>query len=155
MQRAVAELPLAPQFEVIVVPAGRPQTKPRALNYALQFCRGELVTIYDAEDIPEPDQLAEGRAALCGRHRPSSPACRRSSPSTIRAENWLTRQFTAEYATLFGELLRVLANHRLPLPLGGTSNHFRMDVLRSVGAWDPFNVTEDADLGLRLARLRL
>ena len=68
-------------------------------------------------------------------------------------ENWLIRQFTAEYATLFGEVLRTLANHNLPLPLGGTSNHFRVDVLRSVGAWDPYNVTEDADLGLRLARL--
>ncbi len=64
----------------------------------------------------------------------------------------LTRQFTIEYAILFGLLLPTLANHHLPLPLGGTSNHFRVDVLREVGAWDPFNVTEDADLGLRLAR---
>ena len=67
-------------------------------------------------------------------------------------ENWLTRQFTIEYATLFGVLLPVLAAHHLPLPLGGTSNHFRTGVLREIGAWDPFNVTEDADLGMRLAR---
>lgn len=152
MQRAVADLPLEPQFEVIVVPASLPQTKPRALNYALQFCRGELLTIYDAEDIPDADQLE--KAALRFAASPRELACLQAQLTFYNPdENWLTRQFTAEYATLFGELLPVLANHNLPLPLGGTSNHFRVDVLRSVGAWDPYNVTEDADLGLRLARL--
>ena len=151
MRRAVAGLILDDRFEVIIVPAGRPQTKPRALNYALQFCRGELVTIYDAEDIPEPDQLL--KAAYRFAAAPPELACLQAQLTFYNPnENWLTRQFTAEYATLFAVLLPVLANHRLPLPLGGTSNHFRADVLRSVGAWDPFNVTEDADLGLRLAR---
>lgn len=152
MQRAVARLALAPQFEVIVVPAGLPQTKPRALNYALQFCRGELLTIYDAEDIPQTDQLEKAARRFAA--EPRELACLQAQLTFYnRGENWLTRQFTAEYATLFGELLRTLAEHRLPLPLGGTSNHFRVEVLRSVGAWDPYNVTEDADLGLRLARL--
>jgi cellulose synthase/poly-beta-1,6-N-acetylglucosamine synthase-like glycosyltransferase len=152
MQRAVAGLTLAPHFEVIVVPAGWPQTKPRALNYALQFSRGELLTIFDAEDIPEPDQLE--KAARRFAVAPRELACLQAQLSFYNpAENWLTRQFTAEYATLFGELLRTLANHNLPLPLGGTSNHFRVEVLRAVGAWDAWNVTEDADLGLRLARL--
>lgn len=151
MQRAVAALALPPSIEVIVVPAGRPQTKPRALNYALPFCRGELLTIYDAEDIPEPDQLL--KAARCFASSPPELACLQAQLTFFNAdENWMTRQFTAEYAVLFGVLLPVLADHRLPLPLGGTSNHFRMAALRSVGAWDPFNVTEDADLGLRLAR---
>jgi glycosyltransferase XagB len=151
MRAAVAKLPLPPQFETIVVPAGRPQTKPRALNYALPFCRGELLTIYDAEDIPEPDQLAKAaqRFAAAG----PELACLQAQLTFFNPkENWLTRQFTAEYAMLFGKLLPVLADHRLPLPLGGTSNHFRTAVLRAVGGWDPFNVTEDADLGLRLAR---
>jgi len=152
MQRAVAGLALAHHYEVIVVPAGLPQTKPRALNYALQFCRGELLTIYDAEDIPEPDQLE--KAAMHFAAAPPGLACLQAQLSFYNpAENWLTRQFTAEYATLFGELLRTLDNHNLPLPLGGTSNHFRVKVLREVGAWDAWNVTEDADLGLRLARL--
>lgn len=152
MQRAVAQLTLAPQFEVIVVPAGLPQTKPRALNYALQFCRGELLTIYDAEDIPQTDQLEKAARRFAA--EPRELACLQAQLTFYnREENWLTRQFTAEYATLFGELLRALAQHRLPLPLGGTSNHFRVEVLRSVGAWDPYNVTEDADLGIRLARL--
>ena len=152
MQRAVAALPLEPHFEVIVVPASLPQTKPRALNYALQFCRGELLTIYDAEDIPDPLQLEKAARRFAA--APRELACLQAQLTFYNPdENWLTRQFTAEYATLFGELLPVLANHNLPLPLGGTSNHFRTEVLRSVGAWDPYNVTEDADLGLRLARL--
>jgi glycosyltransferase XagB len=151
MQRAVAGIALAPHFEVIVVPASLPQTKPRALNFALQFSRGELLTIYDAEDIPDPDQLLKAARRFAG--APRDLACLQAQLTFYNPrENWLTRQFTAEYATLFGELLPALANHNLPLPLGGTSNHFRMDVLRSVGAWDPYNVTEDADLGLRLAR---
>ncbi|MEI8177988.1 glycosyltransferase family 2 protein [Aestuariivirga sp.] len=152
MQRAVAALPLEAHFEVIIVPASLPQTKPRALNYALQFCRGELLTIYDAEDVPERDQLQKAARRFAA--APRELACLQAQLTFYNEnENWLTRQFTAEYATLFGELLPMLANHNLPLPLGGTSNHFRMDVLRSVGAWDPYNVTEDADLGLRLARL--
>lgn len=151
MQRALAAIQLDARFEIIVVPAGLPQTKPRALNYALQFCRGELITIYDAEDVPEPHQLR--RAAE--RFAAASPnlACLQAQLTFYNPdENWLSRQFTAEYAALFGVLLPVLANHGLPLLLGGTSNHFRAEVLRKLGAWDPFNVTEDADLGLRLAR---
>lgn len=152
MQRAVAALALEPQFEVIVVPAGLPQTKPRALNYALQFCRGTLLTIYDAEDIPEPDQLLKAARRFAA--APPELACLQAQLSFYNPnENWLARQFTAEYAMLFGVLLPVLADHALPLPLGGTSNHFRTSALRSAGAWDPYNVTEDADLGLRLARL--
>jgi cellulose synthase/poly-beta-1,6-N-acetylglucosamine synthase-like glycosyltransferase len=151
MQAAVAKLVLPPQFEVIVVPAGRPQTKPRALNYALAFCRGDLLTIYDAEDIPEPDQLT--KAAVRFAQAGPELACLQAELTFFNPnENWLARQFAAEYAVLFGGLLPVLANHRLPLPLGGTSNHFRTAALRAVGGWDPFNVTEDADLGLRLAR---
>jgi glycosyltransferase XagB len=151
MQRAVAGLTLPPHFDVIVVPSGLPQTKPRALNYALHFARGDLLTIFDAEDIPEPNQLrvaAEHFAAL-----PGGVACLQAQLVFYNPnENWLTRQFTIEYATLFGVMLPALAAHGLPFPLGGTSNHFRSAVLRRIGAWDPFNVTEDADLGLRFAR---
>ncbi len=152
MQRAVAGLRLPPEFEVIVVPSGKPQTKPRALNYAFQFCRGELLTIYDAEDIPEHDQLR--KAAECFALSAPDVACLQAQLTFYNPdENWLTRQFTLEYASLFGILLPVLANHRLPLLLGGTSNHFRSAALQAAGGWDPYNVTEDADLGLRLARL--
>jgi glycosyltransferase XagB len=152
MHRAIAALALPSHFEVIVVPSGKPQTKPRALNYALQFSRGELLTIYDAEDIPEPDQLRKAAAAFAG--GPHDLACLQAELTFYNAnENWITRQFTVEYAVLFQLILPNLAREGMPLPLGGTSNHFRTKILRDVGAWDPYNVTEDADLGMRLARL--
>lgn len=40
----------------------------------------------------------------------------------------------------------------MPIPLGGTSNHFKLAELNKLGAWDPYNVTEDADLGIRIYR---
>lgn len=151
MREAIAAITLPGHFETIVVPAGKPQTKPRALNYALAFARGELLTIFDAEDIPEPRQLRQAAETFAA--SPPELACLQAELVFYNPnENWLARQFTIEYATLFGLLLPVLASHGLPLLLGGTSNHFRIDALRAVGAWDPFNVTEDADLGLRLVR---
>lgn len=152
MQRAVAALSLPEHFDVIVVPAGSPQTKPRALNYALQFARGTLLTIFDAEDVPEPTQLRKAAAQF--HVAPDHTACLQAELCFYNPnENWLTRQFAVEYATLFKLMLPAFFAEHLPLPLGGTSNHFRISHLRAVGAWDPFNVTEDADLGLRLARL--
>lgn len=149
--RAIGRLSLPPHFEVIVVPEAKPQTKPKALNYALHFARGDLVTIFDAEDIPEPDQLrlaAETFAAA-----PPDVVCLQARLTFYNArENWLTRQFAIEYAVLFDLVLPFLASFKMPLPLGGTSNHFRINALRELGAWDPYNVTEDADLGIRLAR---
>ncbi len=151
MQRAVFALDLGSMFDIIIVPSGNPQTKPRALNYALHFARGDLLTIYDAEDIPEPQQLRV--AALTFARSPSDVACLQAELTFFNSsENWMSRQFTAEYASLFNVMLPSLAQERLPLPLGGTSNHFRRHILEKVGAWDPYNVTEDADLGIRLAR---
>jgi glycosyltransferase XagB len=150
MQRAVAAMSLPEYFDVIIVPIGKPQTKPRALNYALQFVRGELLTIYDAEDRPERDQLKKAAAVFAAGSR--NLACLQAELTFYNAdENWLTRQFAIEYSVLFGLVLPCLVRHQLPIPLGGTSNHFRTKILRKVGAWDPFNMTEDADLGLRLA----
>ncbi len=151
MRRALLKRSLPAHMEVILVPPAGPQTKPKALNYALAFARGELLTIYDAEDIPHPGQLRSAAAVFAA----SDPriACLQAELTFYNpSENWLTRQFTAEYAWLFGRLLPMLARLDLPILLGGTSNHFRTDVLRSIGAWDAYNVTEDADLGLRLAR---
>jgi glycosyltransferase XagB len=151
MRSAVEKAALPPMFDIIIVPRGKPQTKPRALNYAIQFARGSLVTIFDGEDIPQPNQLRMAAAVFSNSRR--NIACLQASLDFYNPnENWLTRQFTAEYAGLFRVILPMLAAYRLPLPLGGTSNHFRADALRAVGGWDPFNTTEDADLGIRLAR---
>jgi cellulose synthase/poly-beta-1,6-N-acetylglucosamine synthase-like glycosyltransferase len=151
MRQAIAGFDLPPAFEMLVVPPGQPRTKPRALNYGLRFARGELLTIFDAEDVPEPDQLR--RAAETFASAPPEVACLQAELVFYNHdENWLARQFTVEYATLFGLLLPALSGNRLPVALGGTSNHFRIATLRDCGAWDAYNVTEDADLGMRLAR---
>ena len=136
-------------MEIVVVPAADPRTKPKALNYGLQRARGQFVTIYDAEDLPEPTQLK--KALLAFKQGNENLACVQAKLSYFNVEqNLLTRWFTAEYSAWFNLLLPALHYAALPIPLGGTSNHFRTDVLRQVGAWDPHNVTEDADLGIRL-----
>lgn len=148
----VRDCALPAHFEVIIVPSCKPQTKPKALNYALNFSRGDLVAVYDAEDVPDPRQLRLAAGVFAA--APADLACVQARLDFFNAgDNWLTRQFAIEYAVLFRRLLPVLASLSLPLPLGGTSNHFRANILRRVGGWDPHNVTEDADLGLRLARM--
>jgi len=139
-------------FELIRVPPSLPRTKPKACNYALQFARGEYVTIYDAEDRPEPDQLK--KAVVAFRKAPPTTAVIQARLNYFNAEeNWLTRMFTLEYSLWFDFYLPALDTLNIPIPLGGTSNHFRMHALRKVQAWDPYNVTEDADLGVRFTGL--
>ena len=147
----VRRLGLGPPFDVIVVPDRQPRGKPKALNYALAFARGDYVCVYDAEDIPDRDQLRRVVAHFA--NAPPTLGCVQGRLIIDNAAaGWLCRQFALEYATLFDGLLPALDHLRLPLPLGGTSNHFPLRVLRDVGAWDAWNVTEDADLGFRLAR---
>ena len=143
---------LPEHVEVLMVPKGAPQTKPRALNYGLAFARGELVTIFDAEDVPHPAQLR--MAASVFAEAPEELACLQAPLSWYNADaGFFSRMLAIEYANHFTVILPLLAELGLPLPLGGTSNHFRLSALRQAGGWDPFNVTEDADLGLRLARM--
>jgi cellulose synthase/poly-beta-1,6-N-acetylglucosamine synthase-like glycosyltransferase len=142
---------LTAPFEVVIAPCAGPRTKPKALNAALPFVRGRYVAVYDAEDRPDPMQLRIALSAFeTGDRRLACAQARLTIDNT--ADSWLTRLFTAEYAGLFDVFLPGLAAFRLPLPLGGTSNHFHTATLRSLGGWDPYNVTEDADLGIRLAR---
>jgi cellulose synthase/poly-beta-1,6-N-acetylglucosamine synthase-like glycosyltransferase len=149
---AVAQtLGLEGVFEVIRVPPSQPQTKPKACNFALRFARGEYLVIYDAEDRPEPDQLR--KVVETFRRSPPNTACLQCRLSYYNAsENWLTRMFTLDYALWFDLVLPGLERLNIPIPLGGTSNHFRTEVLRQLHGWDPFNVTEDADLGIRLTQ---
>ncbi len=140
-----------PQFQIVRIPASEPRTKPKACNVGLAGARGELVTIYDAEDKPEPLQLRRAAAAF-SRIDPSI-ACLQAKLAYFNADqNMLTRWFAIEYSMWFSMLLPGLVRRDAPLPLGGTSNHFRRDILERLGAWDPYNVTEDADLGIRLHR---
>ena len=148
--QAARALHLDTRFEVIIVPPGSPRTKPRALNYALRFCTGEIVTIHDAEDRPHPDQLRTAAESFAA--NPVSTACLQAPLNWYNRDAcWLTRQFALEYASHFNIMLPFYARQGWPLPLGGTSNYFRTAALRAVGGWDAHNVTEDADLGFRLA----
>jgi len=147
---AAKALALDATFEIVRVPHSEPRTKPKACNYALRLARGKYLTIYDAEDKPDPDQLKKVVAAF--RKLGGNTACIQAHLHYFNAEeNWLTRMFTLEYSLWFDMFLPALDRLRVPIPLGGTSNHFDLNKLRRVGAWDPFNVTEDADLGLRFA----
>ncbi|MEI9993442.1 MAG: glycosyltransferase [Rhizomicrobium sp.] len=147
-----AELSRRGPFEVVCVPRGKPQTKPRACNYALNFARGEFTVIYDAEDRPERDQLHKAVGEF--RAADTDLACLQARLNFYNApDNWLTKSFALDYALWFDVLLPGLDRLGVPMPLGGTSNHFRTGVLRELGGWDPFNVTEDADLGIRIAQL--
>lgn len=148
-QAAVARQPLPEGFEVVVVPPGTPQGKPRACNVGLAQARGDFLVIFDAEDRPDPWQLKKVLLTFA-----------QSSPETLcvqaklnyynPSQNLLTRLFTAEYSMWFDLFLPGLRRWDFPIPLGGTSNHFRLELLRQLGGWDAWNVTEDADLGLRL-----
>ncbi len=148
---AIERLKPRPHLHMLVAPASGPRTKPKALNCALPFVRGAYVAVFDAEDRPDPGQL---RAALDAfAHGGPALACVQASLCIDNlSHSWLSRLFTAEYAGQFDAVLPGMSRFALPLPLGGSSNHFRTAVLREVGGWDPFNVTEDADLGFRLAR---
>ncbi|WP_246775795.1 glycosyltransferase [Methylobacterium aquaticum] len=147
---ALAALPLPARFEVVTAPPGLPRTKPRALNVALPLARGEHLVVYDAEDVPDPGQLKA--AAALFRAGSDRLACLQGRLVIDNTEDsWLTRCFTLEYAALFDVLLPLLTAAHLPVPLGGTTTHFRTQVLRELHGWDAWNVTEDADLGLRLS----
>ncbi len=148
----IARTPLPDWISVIEVPeAGKLTTKPRALNYALDFCQGSIVGVWDAEDAPEPDQLE--RVAARFQHAPENVACLQGILDYYNTgTNWISRCFTIEYATWWRMILPGLARLGFVIPLGGTTLFFRRDALEKLGGWDAHNVTEDADLGVRLAR---
>ena len=148
---ALARAGLPPWMRVALVPHGPVRTKPRALNFALDLCRGSIVGVYDAEDAPEPDQI---RKVVQRFHaRDENVACLQGVLDFYNPRsNWLSRCFTMEYASWFRVILPGIARLGLAVPLGGTTLFFRRAALERLGAWDAHNVTEDADLGMRLAR---
>ncbi|MFK7875040.1 MAG: glycosyltransferase family 2 protein [Paracoccaceae bacterium] len=151
-QDTVSRTDLPPWMRVIEVPRGSGlKTKPRALNYALDFCRGSIVGVWDAEDAPEADQIE--KVVTQFHLAPSETVCLQGRLDYYNAKaNWMARCFTIEYATWWRLTLAGLARLGWVIPLGGTTLFFRRSVLEDLGGWDAHNVTEDADLGLRLAR---
>jgi cellulose synthase/poly-beta-1,6-N-acetylglucosamine synthase-like glycosyltransferase/glycosyltransferase involved in cell wall biosynthesis len=145
----IGQMDLPAYVRTVIVPDSMPKTKPKACNYGLALARGEYLVIYDAEDIPDPLQLK--KAYLGFAKVPANVQCLQAKLNFYNVrQNWLTRFFTAEYSLWFDLTLTGLQSFRSTLPLGGTSNHFRTDNLKLLQGWDPFNVTEDADLGIRL-----
>ncbi len=143
-----AHLP-SPMASVLIAPPGAPKTKPRACNIALAKASGRHVVVYDAEDRPHPLQLREAAARFA--HGGARLACLQAPLRIAGEAGFFTRQFALEYAAQFEIMLPALARLGAPFPLGGTSNHFTTEILKAVGGWDAWNVTEDADLGFRLA----
>ena len=141
---------LYPGQSVLVVPQGSPQTKPRALNFALKESTGELLTIYDAEDRPEPDQLRKAAAGFANRS-PEVAALQARLDIYNPKQSWVSSLFSLEYLTLFAAAIPGLARFKHAMPLGGTSTHFKTDIIRRIGGWDAWNVTEDCELGMRIA----
>ena len=139
-------------FEVVLCPLGNPRTKPRALNIGLAYAKGDCVVVFDAEDEPDPDQLRKA-AAYFAQSDPKLGCIQARLAIDNATDSWLARMFALEYAGLFDGLLPGMSVTRQPIPLGGTSNHFRRATLEKCLGWDAWNVTEDADLGLRLAWL--
>jgi cellulose synthase/poly-beta-1,6-N-acetylglucosamine synthase-like glycosyltransferase len=148
-QELLKNMKLPSYYSVLVVPDSLPKTKPKACNYGLIRARGEYVVIFDAEDRPDPDQLK--KVYLTFKACPENTACVQAKLNYFNSEqNVLTRWFTQEYSMWFELLLPGIMRLDIPIPLGGTSNHFKTSVLKELNAWDPYNVTEDADLGIRL-----
>ncbi len=144
----------SPNVEVVLVPKANPRTKPKALNIGLARATGAYVVVYDAEDRPHPLQL---RAALAAFEDGDEKLACVQAPLVIdnAGASWIARQFAAEYAIQFSEILPLLARLKLPLPLGGSSNHFRTEALRAAGGWDPYNVCEDrSNFASKLNRFR-
>lgn len=138
-----------PEFEIIKVPNMEPRTKPKALQYAMAGAKGDFIAVYDAEDRPHPEQLIE--AYRWFDQSTKNLGCMQAPLVITNADiGWLQGLFSLEYSGLFRRLIPLLSHFGLPIPLGGTSNHFRKSALLDVGGWDPCNVTEDADLGIRL-----
>ncbi|GAA1796765.1 glycosyltransferase [Nocardioides hankookensis] len=147
----IKSLNLPPHFHLVVVPDSQPKTKPKACNYGLQLATGSYCVIFDAEDRPDADELK--KAYLAFQTVASNVACIQAKLNHFNQDqNLLTAWFANEYSMHFELVLPAMGAAGSPIPLGGTSNHFITSVLRELGAWDPFNVTEDADLGIRLHR---
>ena len=150
-KRVLTKTPLPSWIRIIEIPKGTVQTKPRAMNFALPFCKGDIIGIYDAEDAPEPNQLV--KVATQFAHSPPSVVCLQGRLDFYNTHsNWMARCFTIEYASWFRMMLPRLSALGGVIPLGGTTLFFRKSALLELGAWDAHNVTEDADLGIRLSR---
>ncbi len=152
MKETLKKMKMPEHFKIVIIPDSQPRTKPKACNVGLGHAKGEYLVIYDAEDIPEPDQLKKSICAF-RKINDSSVVCLQAKLNYYNPrQNILTRWFTSEYSMWFDLYLPGLDALEAPIPLGGTSNHFKTECLKKIGGWDSYNVAEDCDLGIRLFR---
>jgi cellulose synthase/poly-beta-1,6-N-acetylglucosamine synthase-like glycosyltransferase len=146
---ALRRIKLPAYFQPVIGADSQPKTKPKACNQGLKFASGDIICVFDADDKPAPEQLR--KVATYFTQLPENNVCIQCCLNFFNAkENWLTRMFEIEYRLLFDYLLPAASQHKWPLPLGGSSNHFKADFLHKF-KWDSYNVTEDAEIGMRLA----
>lgn len=138
-------------FEVLKIPNAFPTTKPKACNFGLYFAKGEYVVIYDAEDIPHPNQLLTALSKFSSASK--NIMCVQSLLNVYNhSKNLISICFSLEYLVWFNCFLPAFLKCGMWIPLGGTSNHFKTKELLKIGGWDAYNVTEDAELGIRIAK---
>jgi len=152
--RAAEKAAFPPNTRLILVPPGGPRTKPNALNLGLSKARGQYIAVYDAEDRPHPAQLRAAHHAF-SKGLDNMACVQAPLVARMNRGSWIATHWALEYAVQFGLILPSMALYRLPILIGGTSNHFRKSALQALGGWDSYNVTEDADLGMRMARAGL
>jgi cellulose synthase/poly-beta-1,6-N-acetylglucosamine synthase-like glycosyltransferase len=150
-REALAKVNVPAHFEIFTIPTPlNPKGKPAACNIALKAVKTDYLVIYDAEDRPEPSQLK--KAVKRFKELPENVVCLQGKLNWFNhKETWLTKFFTIEYTTWFDFFILGLSRLGLPIPLGGTTNHIKVKELKAIGGWDEYNVTEDCDLGIRLA----
>ncbi len=148
-ERELRNISMPYYVHVIRIPHSSPKTKPKALNFAMPYVTGQYLTIYDAEDVPEPSQLVKALEKFST--LPLNYICLQAKLRFYNMnENILTKMMSLEYSVLFNYLVYGLSIINFPVPLGGTSNHFKTLMLKQIGCWDAYNVAEDADLGIRI-----
>lgn len=149
----IKKLKIPNHFRILSSEATFPFTKPKVCNLGLITTDAEFVTVYDAEDAPDPDQLLK---VLYKFEDPKVSCVQCRLHYNNKKHNWLSKFFNLEYLTWFSTTIVGLSKVQgegAVIPLGGTSQHLKVKELVEIGGWDAVNVTEDCDLGLRLSRL--
>ncbi len=137
-------------FEVMEIPTLPPFTKGRAIQRALLVAKGKYITIYDAESRPEPNQVIKAVEIL---EKEKGKTCLQSIIRIENAkENEITSFFASEFWDWYDKRMVNLHKRGIPFGLGGNSFFLATETLKEVGGWDPFNVTEDAELTVRLIK---
>lgn len=137
-------------FKALLSPDVEPKTKPKAMNVAFKEARGDVLVIFDAEVLPERDQIK--RAVATFKRFPEAKYLHTRMDVYNAEENWITKLYTAEFCYFYHYLMPGLIESKYPVPISGHSTYFRKEVIEKVGAWDAYNVAEDCDIGIRIYR---